>query len=250
MTVAEAYIATYEWTGLESFLGRCHWEDCEFLRRAMLIRCDRERSKPWEEEWKQLVSDAEANSPDDYLLAQLVAGWNWRNEALELLWEAATRPQTDSRALQSLWDLYCQTSDTLELFRVATAQLALDPSDPARKNNYAFLSMLLFGASEHSAQLAQEASTADPNVPEWAATYAYALHLQWKDTEASRVMGRLPFEVLSRPGIALYYAIILAAKGDYAHARESLANLNPNGMLPEERKLASDLGRQLNVASR
>jgi hypothetical protein len=250
MTAAGAYLSTYDWGGLRAFLAKCNWGACEFLRGAMLIRCDREQSRPWEKEWNQLVTGAEANSPNDFLLAQLVIGWKWRQEAVDLLWEASTKPQTDSRALQSLWDLYSETSDTAELLRVATAQLALDPSNPTRKNNYAFLSLLLIGASAHSESLAQEASAANPRVPEWAATYAYSLHLTGKDSEAKRVMGNLPAEALSRPGIALYYAIVLAANGDYPHARQSLENLNPNGMLPEEQKLASDLAQKLSLASR
>jgi hypothetical protein len=142
------------------------------------------------------------------------------------------------------------TNDTLDLLRVAKAQSEIDPANPATKNNCAFLSLLLFGASEHSEQLAREASAANPNVPEWAATYAYALHLAGKDAEAKKVMQNLSPEALGRPGIALYYAIVLAANGDTAHARQSLAKLNPKGMLPEEEKLAAALAQQLNVAAR
>jgi hypothetical protein len=250
MTEAEGYTATSDWKGLQVFLTGCHWESGEYLRRAMVIRCKRELSEPWEKEWNQLAADAEANPPQGFLLAQLAIGWNWRNEALNLLWGAATKPQTDSKALQSLWDLYSQTNETDKLLRVAQAQLALEPSNPARKNNDAFLSLLLHGASEHSERLAREASTTNPNVPEWAATYAYALHLAGKDAEAKKVMEHLSPEALQRPGIALYYAIVLAANGDADKARESLSKLNPTGMLPEERKLAADLALQLNAAAR
>jgi hypothetical protein len=250
MTEADAYPATHDWTGFENFLGKCHWEDCEFVRRAMLIRCKRELSQPWEKDWSQLASGVAANPPEGLLLAQMVIGWNWRDEAIALLWGAAASPRTGMEALQDLWDIYSRTNETLELLRVATAQIALDPANPATKNNYAFLSMLLFGGSEHSEQLAREASAANPNVPEWAATYAYALHLVGKDTEAKTVMEKLPREALGRPGIALYYAIVLAATGDSEKARESLARMNTTGLLPEERKLAAALAQQLNVASR
>jgi Flp pilus assembly protein TadD len=250
MTAAESHVATYDWNGLETFLVKCRWDDCEFLRRAMLVRCKRELSQPWQDDWTQLVTDSKANPPNGLLLAQFVIGWGWRNEAINLLWDAAARPRTDSQALRYLWNLYSQTNETLELLRVAKAQLDLDPSNPAMKNNYAFLSLLLFGASEPSERLAQEASTANPSVPEWAATYAYALHLAGKESEAKKVMDHLSIEALGRPGIALYYAIVLAANGDTAKARECLSKLNQSGMLPEEQKLAAGLAQQLNVASR
>ena len=249
MTEAEGYLATTDWNGLETFLAKCHWDDAEYLRRAMQIRGKRELSQPWEKEWKQLTVDVGANPPEGLLLAQLVAGWNWRDETIDLLWGAATKPQTDSKALQYLWSLYSQTNETEKLLRVAQAQIALDPTNPAKKNNDAFLSMLLYGPSEHSGRLAKEASATNPKIPEWVATYAYALHLAGKDSEAKKEMEDLPPDALGRPGIALYYAIILAANGNSAGARESLAKLNPAGMLPEEQKLAADLAQKLNVAS-
>jgi Flp pilus assembly protein TadD len=249
ITMAESYLAARDWSGLQTFLAGCHWEGGEFLRSAMLIRCQRELSQPWEKEWKDLVAEVEANPPEGFLLAQLVIGWKWRNEALGLLWGAATNPKSDSKALERLWEIYSQTNETRELLRVAKAQINLDPSSPAKKNNTAFLTLLLFGPSERSERLAREASTANPNVAEWAATYAFALHLAGKESEAKKVMESLPSEALSRPGIALYYAIVLAGNGDDTHARESLARLNPNGMLPEERKLAADLAQKLNAAS-
>ncbi|MGB8353014.1 MAG: hypothetical protein WCD79_03930 [Chthoniobacteraceae bacterium] len=250
MTAAESYSAVYDWNGLAIFLTKCQWGDGEYLRRAMLIRCKRELGQPWEKEWEQLVSDVEITPPDSLLLAQLVTGWKWRDETIELLWGATTKPQTQTTALQYLWGLYSQTNDTNKLWRVATEQIKIDPSNPAKKNNEAFLSLLLYGTSERSERLAREASTKDPKVPEWAATYAYALHLAGKETEAKNVMENLSPEALGRPGIALYYAIVLAANGDNIRAREMLAKLNPAGMLPEEQKLAADLTRQLNVASR
>jgi thioredoxin-like negative regulator of GroEL len=250
MTTAEGYQAVRDWKGLQSFLTGRQWEDGEFLRRAMLVRCERELSQPWEKDWKQLVDDLQTRQPDGFLLAQLILGWKWRDEALTLFWDAASQPKTNSMALESLWDLYSQTKDTHQLLRVAKAQSEIDPSSPAKKNNEAFLTLLLFGASERAERLAREATAVNPKIPEWAATYAYALHLAGKNEEAGKVLASLPPEALARPGIALYEAIVLAANHDTARAKETLARLNAHGMLPEEQKLAADLAQQLNLVSR
>jgi hypothetical protein len=250
ITAAEAYLAKRDWDGLENFLAKREWGDGEYLRRAMLIRTHRERSQPWEREWKQLVTDVSAKQPEGFLLSQLLIGWKWRDEALELLWDAATQPRTGSKALRYLWDLYAETNETANLLRVAKAQIDIDPSNPTNKNNVAFLSLMLYGASERAERLAGEISAMNPKIPEWAATYAYALHLAGKEAEAKKVMEKLPPEALGRPGIALYYAIVLAANGDNDRAKESFAKLNPRGMLPEERKLAAALAQQLNVTAR
>ncbi|MDR3404548.1 MAG: hypothetical protein P4L99_18750 [Chthoniobacter sp.] len=250
MAVAESYLATADWQGLESFLVNRRWDDGEFLRRAMMIRGKRELAQPWEKEWNQLATDVAANPPDGFLLAQVTVGWRWRVETLQLLWGAAHQPATDSLALQSLWDLYSQMNETREMLRVVKAQLDLDPSNATKKNNAAFLSLLLYGASANAERLAREASASNPKVPEWAATYAYALHLAGKEAEAKKVIEGLPPEARARPGIALYCAIVQAANGEDAQARESLAKLDSRGMLAEERKLAADLAQQLKVASR
>ncbi len=244
---SEALLAMRDWKALSAFLKDCHWEDCEFLRRAMQVRCERELAQPWEPDWKQLAQDTQRNPQDILLLAQLVIGWGWRDEELALLWDAARRPVTASRALEILWRLYAHENDTRELLRVAKAQLDIDPASPTRKNNFAFLSLLLDGPSQIAERLAREASTADPNAPEWAATYAYALHLAGNDPEAKKVLANLAPATLKRPGVALYSAIILAANGDNSNARNSIARLNTNGMLPEERKLAAELAGRLGV---
>ncbi len=250
MTVAESYLALADWPGLEKFLTPRRWDDGDFLRRAMLIRSKRERAQPWEKEWGQFAAEMAAKAPDGFLLAQVMIGWKWREEALQLLWSATAQPTTNTLALQSLWDLYSQKNETREMLKVARAQVELDPANATRKNNEAFLSLLLHGASARAERLARDASTSDPNVPEWAATYAYALHLAKKDTEAKKVMEHLTPAARSRPGVDLYYAIILAANGDEALAREALQKLDARGMLPEERKLASELAERLHVAGR
>jgi hypothetical protein len=247
---AEAYLAMRDWTALDAFLEKSHWADGEYLRKLMIIRCQRELGQPWEKDWGQLVALVEASPPEGFLVAQLIIGWGWRPEAIDLLWKAARQPQTNALALESLWQIYGQSNETRELLRVAKAQGELDPANPTMKNNEAFLSMLLMGGSERAERLAREATQAKPKIPEWAATYAYALHLQGKNAEAKKVMLSQPAEALARPGIALYAAIVLAANGEADQAREALTKLNPRGMLPEEQKLAADLAAQLKVASR
>ena len=250
IVTAEAYLAVADWPALQAFLKMGRWDDADFLRRAMLIRAQRELTQPWEKDWEQLTDNVEANPPDGFLLAQVVIGWKWRPEAVKLLWDAATKPKTNSVALENLWNLYTETHETRELLRVARAQTELDPANPVRKNNEAFLTLLVYGASSRAERLARQATESNPQIPEWAATYAYALHLAGKDAAAQKVMSALPPEALQHPGVALYYAIVLAGNGDQARARETLVRLDARGMLPEERKLAADLAQKLERATK
>ena len=249
MTAAQSYLILQNWDGLKTFLKNCDWKSGQYLKQAMLVRCKRELSQPWEKDWNQLSTELEASPQVEILLAQLVTGWKWRTEAINLLRKAATRPETESKALHELWNVFSTTGETTELLHIAKAQLNLEPTNPSSKNNVAFLSLLLNGSSESSESLARETYTLNPEIPEWAATYAYALILAGKKPEAKKVMEHLSAGALARPGIALYYAIVLEANGDSTQARESLTKLNLNGMLPEEQKLAATLAQRLNLTA-
>ena len=247
MTIADSYLRLRDWRGLAASLANSQWAGGDYLRRAMLIRTQKELSQPWKGDWEKLVEDSQARPAEGLLLAQLVLGWGWRDEAVNLLWKAATLPEVASLALQSLWELYARDGDSRKLLRVARAQSELDPANPTKINNEAFLSLLIEGFSERAERLARALVAAHPSVPEWTATEAFALHLAHRDVEAGQMLATLPPEAQHRPGVALYFALVQAALGETVQAQAALARLNPAHLLPEERKLATELAQQLQV---
>ena len=247
MTEAQALLDLQNWKALETILQGCHWRAGDYIKIAMIIRCHRELSLPWENDWKELKTQVTMTPPHGILLARMVIGWNWEKESISLLWDATTRPETESEALDCLWEIYRANNDTPELLRVARQQLNIEPSNPERKNNSAFLSLLVEGASTKTCQLAYQAYQANPKDPGRAATYAYSLHLTGEDQEAEKVMRNLPPEAVRFPGIAFYQALIFDSVGKATEARETLMRLNSQGMLAEERKMALDLARKLKI---
>ena len=245
IALAEAHLTLGKWEELLAFLKVCNWKDCDFLRRAMLARCMRERGKPWEKDWQALTQEITPKYNDALLLAQLALNWRWRTEAIAILWTVSKNQTTAPQALRLLWSLYRESNDTPSLLRVAQARLNFDRSEPANKNNAAFLWLLLYGHSFQYEKLAHDAMAANPKVPEWAATYAFALYLAGRDAEAARIFDQMAPGAVDRPGIALYAALAFAASGDTVRARERLSRVNPAGLLPEERELAERLGRTL-----
>ncbi len=245
MSVAEAYAALYDWEGLKRFLEHCQWKDGDYLKMALEVRAKRAQSEPWEDEWKQLLAEVAQHPPQPFLLGELAISWNWRKEALELLWVAAADAKTQAQALTDLWELYAKSRETRELLRVAKAQSEMDPLNPAYKNSEAFLSLLLYGYTGRAERLAHEATVEKPAVPEWATTYAFALNLAGKRAEAKEVIDSIPAEEEGRPGVALYCALVLAANGEADRAWACLDKTDPAGLLPEERKLAEKLAQQL-----
>ena len=249
IAAAEVRITLGKWEELAAFLKTCHWNGSDFLRRAMLVRCLRERGEPWEKAWEALTREIEPKHNDSLLLAQLALNWRWRAEAIPILWNGAKNAMTAPQALKILWSLYRKSNDTQSLLRVAQAGLDLDRNEPANKNNVAFLWMLLYGHSPQYEKMARDAMTANPKVPEWAATYAFALHLAGRNAEAARIFDQMAPDAANCPGVALYAALAFAASGDTARARERLGKVTPSGWLPEERELAKRLAQSLTGSS-
>ena len=71
-----------------------------------------------------------------------------------------------------------------------------------------------------------------------ASTYAFALHLRGRNTEALAVMQPLAPAELRSSAVALHYGLLLAATGQAAEAEPYLAIARKAvGLLPEEKVL-------------
>jgi predicted Zn-dependent protease len=85
--------------------------------------------------------------------------------------------------------------------------------------------------------LARQLYQQDPTNSSFAATYAFSLYVQGKNTEALKVLRQLKPQELESPSIAGYYGLILKATGSGAKARVYLDWTSKATLLPEERKL-------------
>ena len=103
----------------------------------------------------------------------------------------------------------------------------------ARRRLYALTSHYTQGAQSLAAELYKQA----PEDPTIASTYALALHVQGKSAEGRAVLEKLPPAQLHTPGLAAYYAILLASTGATADARPYFELAEKAPLLPEEKKL-------------
>ncbi len=105
------------------------------------------------------------------------------------------------------------------------------------KNNVAALGLLLGRDLEKCARLAREVYLSATNNPTARSTYAFALHVEGKSAEGLRLLQSLPEQELHLPGVATYYAILLAANGQRDQAGPFLASAEKGQVLPEEKRL-------------
>ncbi len=101
----------------------------------------------------------------------------------------------------------------------------------------AAIGLLVEPGSEKCVRLAREVYLAATNNPTFVSTHAYALHLRGQSAEALRLMQTLPEKELERPGVATYYAVLLAANGQRDKAAPFVALAEKGRPLPEEKRL-------------
>ena len=239
---ADALTALRDWSGLRALLEGKDWQGYDFMRVALLVRCDREGAASTAR-WPDAVSACRGNGANLFLLAQTVASWSWPAEAEALYWRV-TELGYPSRgpALEALWDLNQAAANTGGLLRVAREQFRDDPKDPGTRNNFAFLSLLSGVGGPEPKRVAEENFLARPENPNVAATHAYALYLDGHYEEGLCVLNRFDGNRMQATGAALYLALLQRATGQGEAATRSAATVDPRKLLPEERLLLQKIG--------
>lgn len=244
IAVADVYAAQGAWVLLHQHLWGGDWRGLDFVREAMLIRTARaQQEADWAPSWVHLVNRLSKDYSALFVLAQLTQTWGWHDEARTLFWGIAdgAAPQK-TEALAGLFDIYRSEKNTAGLLRVAKEQLALYPDNPAFRNNYAYLALLLNLDLLRARELAEQNAELAPVQPNVVATMALSCMRAGKSSEARQRLERLPAEQLSNPNIALHYAAALEANNDYEKAlRYAKLALSSDQLLPEEKAIAEDV---------
>lgn len=253
MAVADLYAAQKKWREMDSYLRDQSWGEQEYARHALVALAlrnggDLESSRV---RWNRAVRAATEEPRLLAPLAQMVAGWGWREEAAQLLWQIAEQNQGESWAWQNLASEYLREGKTADLRKVFELVVRNDPKDPVARNNLAAVTFLVSTNAEdlsRAHQLARECYEGDQANPSFTATYAWSQHLQGKSKEALDLLKGLKPEQLLDPGTAVYYGLILAANGRAEQARKPLELAAKASLLPEERAMAEkslELGERL-----
>jgi cytochrome c-type biogenesis protein CcmH/NrfG len=247
VALSDAYVAARDWAGLQRMVKGSNWGTIDFLRSALWARALRELGSQPESvvQWRDAVKKVTGNTRQILLLADTVEKWNWRGEAIELLWLAANDPVKGDDALRTLYNYFAKNADTQNLYRVLLHQNERHPDDLNFKNNLAQLSLLLSLNRDRGRELAREVYAKDPHNPAYVSTYAFSLFANGDVQKARQAMEGLTDAQRHQPEIAAYYGVILAATGDHARAVEFLDLGELATLLPEEKALVQKARRSL-----
>lgn len=236
---AQCRALTQDWSGLRRSLTKQNWGALDYARYAYLARALREQGlyEASKVEWDLALKAA--NDEDNSLTAlfRLAAGWNWQDEAQQILWTIVnTYPQEKWAQGQLTQALYINGS-TRPLMQLFNLEVSRDPSNLEAKNNLAMTAMLLHAQEMNPYDLAREVYQKDPTNAFYTCTYAFSLYLQGKSSQALQLMQQINPQHLEINSTAGYYGLILKAVGDNTQATSYLKRALRGQLLPEERAL-------------
>jgi tetratricopeptide (TPR) repeat protein len=241
---AECLVALGKWSELMATVEPGDWKDFEFIRLAYRARAGKELGDRFNSKTTWTFATIAARRPEHLSkLALMASRWGWRDELQETLWAATKQPNPDW-ALQMLHRLYREDGDTSRLLRVAEAALKVDENNLQARNNVAMLSLLLKRDAPAALESARQLHANAPHNPEFASTYAFALHQAGRSAEGLAILKQLSPEQLREPAIASYYALLLDAAGEKTEASSFAKMGQAATVLPEEKSLFSGLTAQ------
>lgn len=239
--LADAYVRLRDWAALKTMLQGGSWERGEPVRRAFLAKAARETGDDigFEKNWVAAVGAAEGDVARLNLLQTIAFQWNWPEKGTAVLWMLAENRAAQREALQTLYRNYAQQRDTTGLYRALSRLVAVIPEDPAVRNNYAQISLLLKAETIRARGMARDLHEAHPHNAAYTSTYAFSLFQSGDVKGAVKLMSQLTPEQLHEPSVAAYYAILLAAAGQNDAATEYFGYAEKAQLLPEEEELVA-----------
>jgi tetratricopeptide (TPR) repeat protein len=239
LAIAKSYGKMRDWPELGTFLRDEDWGEFDALRHAYLSLALREQGKPVaaDSEWALAEKRASARVELLSLLSRTISDWGWIKERTELLWMLSKHPETQLEAFEALYRQYADDGDTPGLYRVLPRLVELLPGDRRLQNNLAQLRLLLKTDVDRAQKLASDLYTKEPNNPDYASTYAFALYTVGDTQGALEIMNGIRESQWRDPSVAVYYGIVLAAAGENEKARKYLDLAASGKLLPEERAL-------------
>ena len=252
LALAESQSFLQDWPALQAWVEGKNWGEYECFRLAVqshalhrLTPADRP-SMESETAWRAALKATDARADRLAAIAQLAEGWGYTADAEEAWWMIANGNDRAPEALEALQRLYKAKQNSHGLLRVAKRALELNPADLVAENNCASLGLLLSGDNS-SRRLATKLHAQHPTNAAFTATYAFALHIEGKTSEALKTLETLKEAQLRYPTIAAYYFVMLVENGNMERAHSFLAPANKAALLPEEQQLLTAATRKLLV---
>lgn len=239
LLAAQCQLQLGDWHGLQAAIQPQNWNELEFIRHALVARALREQglTEASTAEWGVALNSASHQKGSLISLFRLAAEWKWNTEAEQIIWIVVNNYPEEKWAAATLSQYLMAGHRTRSLMELFGIMFKRTPDDLETENNLAMTAMLLGAQELNPYGMAQQVYEKSPKNPSYASTYAFALYLQKKYTDALKVMQQLTPKDLETPSIDGYYGLILKANGRNAESKTWLSRSSKAQLLPEEQAL-------------
>ena len=249
--LAECYADRGDWPQVETLLTAAQWQDLEFVRFALLANAHRQLNEKYnaQSDWQAALNAASGKLKPLQDLLAMTTLWHWQAEQEEAAWKIIEQFPAESSMLGRLEKIYLATHNTHGLQKVYAAMMKYSSANPAAKNNFAAVSLLLNLRVNEACDIARADYEQNPNDPLLASTLAYALHVQGRTGDGLKILEKLTDAELQNPAVATYYGVLLSAAGQTRKALPYLDLAAKSAqLLPEEKNLIAEA--KANLSSR
>ncbi|MEO7166039.1 MAG: hypothetical protein ABI787_11235 [Spartobacteria bacterium] len=239
--LATAYMQLGDWAALRGMLQGNSWGRAESLRLAFQAKVARETGDNvgFEKSWVNAVAQTGNDIGQLNMLQNVAFQWKWPEKGTAVLWMLVEIPEAQREALQKLYLHYAEVRDTTGLYRALVRLVAVLPHDPAVRNNFAQISLLVKAEIQRALGVARELHQSHPQNAAYASTYAFGLFRTGDLKGALKVMSQLRQDQVNDPSVAAYYGIILSGAGQTEEAAYFLDLGATAKLLPEEEELVA-----------
>ena len=241
VSAAESLRLTADWTALAGWTHDGDWGlEAEFLRWTYGLMAARKLGDEnrADELWRTLYSHAQLNSAHTLFAAANIYSWGLAKEAEALWWRAGEQEGPNAiEALGSLARFYQSGRDAEGQYRVFRQLHLLKPTDHAIGNNFAFFAAVTRRDQPMAEKVARANLALDPQNPAYVATLAFTLLQQGRTEEAASLLKPRAREAANSPVLGFAYGLTLAGGGRRDEARQLLKAIPPESLTGQELEL-------------
>jgi tetratricopeptide (TPR) repeat protein len=236
--MAEALRVTHRWGDLLAWVEQAEWgSDQGFLGSAYHMVAARQLgdNSTADSLRRSLLVDGSLNPPHALFLGDSLYGWGYPQEATDLLWAAAQRPDLAYLAIGSLVRLYQVQHDAVGQYKAFARLSAMRPSDRKIANNFAYFAALTdLGSQTHVVRIAEDNFNHEPGNVTFRSTYAFVLVWAGQGSKALALMQPVSRDWKKSSAVAFAYGSALASVGRKAEAREVFDSLSLRNLGKQE----------------
>lgn len=250
--LADSVALLGDWDRLARVLEEGAWGPIskETLRLALAAQTVNNPNRPSvrRDTWDMTLDSATGNLTSLRILQRLAAIWKWDDESERTLWAIARTFPDQTWAHQSLFSLYKERKDTKRMRDVILILRDTEGTVPRYQHDWALLTLIAEPTAtwNPAKDTMRSLYTENPENPNYATGYAFALAQAGKPADALAVVQKMTDDDRVYPPRAPYLAFVYGVAKKSEELEKAMAIGQSVNYLPEESYLFTRAREELN----